>query len=453
MKKTVLSFLLLFPVFLNAQISIGSSAMPVSGDTLRYTIAILDTAVLLNYQNSGANQSWQFNQLVPQRQAVSEFKASSQTPYTAIQNRIGEKLSDTISLGGIELYDVYNFYNSSSTEFAMDYRGAGFPTGIPFFPVYPIQNSFADKDEVYQFPLNYGDNDTSTFQFVFQSPTIPGVPQAYYESAGTRINQVDAWGSITTPYGTFQSIRVITDIIGYDSVSFNGTTFGLPSHRREYKWLSNQEKIPVLTVQGTVITGAFVPAVVQYRDSVRDVPALLSPIALFNSDTTVYEINETVTFNNLSVSLIGGNYLWDIQPNSFQYVNNTSATTDSIIVQFTDTGKYSVQLIAINSEGRDTLLREDYITIVEPNSIQELKNERLQISPNPIQPNSEVTITSRSNVRIESIQIIDPKGSIIQEIDMDRGKKSFHFPNAKAGFYFIRLNTNKGSLTKKVIVS
>lgn len=427
--------------------------MPASGDTLRYTIAILDTAVLLNYQNSGANQTWQFGQLVPQRQAVSEFKASSQTPYTAIQNRIGEKLSDTIALGGLELYDVYNFYKKSSSEFVMDHRGAGFPTGISFFPVYPIQNSFTDKDEIYQFPLNYGDNDTSTFQFIFQSPTVPGVPKAYYQSGGTRINQVDAWGNITTPYGTFQCIRVITDIISYDSISFNNTSFGVSTHRREYKWLSNQEKIPVLTVQGAVVADVFAPAIVQYRDSVRDVPALLSPIALFNSDTTVYEINQVVKFNNMSVSLIGGNYNWDIQPNTFQFVNNTHANSDSITVQFTDTGKYSVQLIAINSEGRDTLLRDDYITIVEPNSIQEIKNERFQISPNPVQANSKITITSESQLRIESIQIIDAKGSTIQNVNWDRGNSSFLFPNTKAGIYFIRLNTNEGSLIKKVIVS
>lgn len=450
--KSILTTLLLFPICLCAQISIGSNSMPSSGDTLRYTIAILDTAVLLNYQNAGPNQSWNFNQLVPQRQGVSEFKASSQTPYPNIRNRTGEKVADTLSLQGIELYDFYNFYTNSSSEFAMDYRGAGFPTGISFYPVYPIENAFADKDEVYQFPLDYGDNDSSTYQFVFQSPNIPGAPSAYYQSSGTRVNNVDAWGTITTAFGTFQTIRVVTDLISYDSISFDGTNFGIPNHRREYKWLSNQEKIPVLIVQGAVLADVFVPALVQYRDSIRDVPGLLAPTALFTADTTVYEINQTVQFNNQSISIIGAQYNWSILPNNYQFMNGTNANSENPTVQFSDTGLYNVQLIAQNTDGKDTLLREKYLTIVEPNGIKDYALSKFTISPNPIKANEKIRIESELNLQIINIQIIDIKGRIVSNFDWSSSQKDFIFPKTKKGLYLIQISTSEGEITKKVVV-
>lgn len=451
--RSILLFLLLAPTYLFSQISIGSSSMPSNGDTLRYTVAILDTAVLLNYQNAGPDQTWNFNQLVPQRQGVSEYKSSSQTSYNGIPNRIGEKIADTLAIGGFELYDVYDFYTNSTTEFALDYRGAGFPTGIFFFPVYKIEAAFSDKDEVYQFPLNYGNIDTSTFQFTFSSPNIPGAPRAYYQSGGTRINNIDAWGTITTPYGTFQTIRVVTDIIRFDSISFDGNNVGIPTHTRQYKWLSNQEKSPVLTVQGAVVANVFVPGLVQYRDSIRDVPALLAPVAAFNSDSTVYEINKVVEFNNLSVSLIGGQYKWIISPNTFQYTNNTSANTDSLFVQFTDTGLYDVQLIAINSEGRDTLTRENYIQIVEPNSIKELNKFSFTISPNPIKSGDRIQIEINEQFQLFDVLIKDLKGSIIKNIQLNNGDRSFELPKVNSGIYFIQLNTSKGSAIQKIIVN
>ena len=60
-------------------------------------------------------------------------------------------------------------------------------------------------------------------------------------------------------------------------------------------------KIPVLTVSGIVAAGIFVPTTVEYRDSVRNVPSIFAPTALFNANPTTYEVNDTVEFNNLAL--------------------------------------------------------------------------------------------------------------------------------------------------------
>ncbi|KAA3642634.1 MAG: T9SS C-terminal target domain-containing protein [Bacteroidetes bacterium] len=444
--KRVLFLLLLTPIFLTAQVSINSSHMPINGDTIRYSVAVLDTSVLLNYQNAGANLTWNFDSLVALRQGVSEHKASSQTPYSFfVPNKVGKKIADTLALGPVELYNLYDFSETTSSVYRTTHRGftlAAFP--------FPIAQSFQDKDEVYQFPLNFLDRDSSTFKFEF-SNALAG---AYIINQGYRINQVDAWGTIKTPFGTFSCIRVITDIVSSDSISFSGTNFGLSTHRREYKWLSPQLRIPVLTVSGIVAAGIFVPATVEYRDSVRNVPSIFAPTALFNANPTTYEVNDTVEFNNLSISFKSASYKWNITPNKFQYINNTSATTDSLFVQFTDTGYYDVQLIARNSDGADTLLRKKYIKINEPNSVREIiVNKDFELYPNPLKKGSLAYVKFEDQLAIQAASILDINSKLVENIKLNNKLPlNFVVPNIKSGYYILQLKTEQGIIFKKIMI-
>jgi PKD repeat protein len=358
MKKILFGLSVFFTFNSYSQISITNANMPVSGDTLRFSTALLDTSVLLNYQNNGANQIWNFDSLRVISQGVQRFISSTQTPYSSVPtNRIGLLFADTISLGGSSVNDVYNFITSSSTDFSIDYRAVSVPTGFALFPVLRIQDPYVDKDEVFQFPLDFGDRDSSTFDFVFNNSLL-GV---YYGSSGYRINEVDAWGTITTPYGTFNTLRVITDMVSLDTVGFSGQNIAIPSHVRTYQWISNGERVPVMTVNGLVIAGTFVPNSVEFRDSVRIVEPLLPALALFIADTTSVEVNDDLDFNNLSLG--STSFQWDFTPNTVTYKSGSS-TSRNITVSFKDIGKYSVRLISMGGSRSDTLTRTDYITVI-----------------------------------------------------------------------------------------
>ena len=358
MKSILFGLTILFTFNTYSQISVTSANMPVSGDTLRFSTALLDSSVLLNYQNNGANQTWNFDSLRVISQGVQRFISSTQTAYSSVPtNRIGLLFADTISLGGSSVNDVYNFITSSSTDFSIDYRAASVPTGFALFPVLRIQDPYIDKDEVFQFPLNFGDRDSSTFNFVFNNSLL-GV---YYGSSGYRINEVDAWGTMTTPYGTFNTLRVITDMVSLDTVSFSGQNIAIPSHVRTYQWIANGERVPVMTVNGVVIAETFVPNSVEFRDSVRIVEPLLPTLALFIADTTSVEVNDDLDFNNLSLG--STSFQWDFTPNTVTYTSGSSTSTN-ITVSFKDTGKYSVRLISMGGSRYDTLTRTDYITVI-----------------------------------------------------------------------------------------
>jgi hypothetical protein len=102
----VLFFSIALPYAGKAQVSISSADMPQAGDTLRFSISVLDTAVLFGYQNNGPNQFWRFDSLVALRQGLNSYVTSANTPYASqVSNRIGQKLTDTLSLGGINLYE------------------------------------------------------------------------------------------------------------------------------------------------------------------------------------------------------------------------------------------------------------------------------------------------------------------------------------------------------------
>lgn len=447
MKRSLFILLVFSFLFSKAQISITNSHMPKGGDTLRYSTAILDSAILLNFAKSGANQTWQFDSLIPQRQGLRRFDLSSQTPYSfQVPNRIGEKLADTLSLGQVELINVYDFFNSTTNSYSTTHRG--FTLGA--FP-FPIAQSFQNPDEVYQFPLNYLDRDSSTFKFEFNNI----IPPAYYKSEGYRINEVDAWGSITTPYGTFNCIRVIVDIVSSDTVQFNGNGFSIDNHRREYQWLSQQEAIPILTVGGVVIGNQFAPATVSYRDSARAVPSIFAPIALFNSDTTAYRAGEVVKFNNLSISLLAASYTWQIEPNTFQFVNGSNQNSDSIAVTFTDTGLYTVRLIARNSAGRDTLERNNYLRILEPNGLSENNLDfKVQVFPNPLRRANPLFIEVLENKEIQVLRLFDLSGKLVLNQAI-KNKDSFQFSlpaNLPTGTYFLQLESEDQFSTVKLIV-
>lgn len=449
MRKLIFLFCILLAVGVYAQPTIGSTNMPQNGDTLRYSIALPSPAVLMSYNATGANQNWLFNTLQPNRQVLADYIASSQTPYN-VSNRTAELITDTLNLGAASVYDVYDFYNNSSAEFALDYRGFSFPNPVPIGPPTLTQSvQFNDKDEIYQFPLNYLDRDSSTFDFQYTN-NLAGL---YIRTSGYRINEVEAWGNITTPYGTFVCIKVKTDIVSYDTASFGTTNFGINSHQREYKWLSPQLRFPVANLIGNVVGGVFIPQTIEYRDSVRlSLSSIFAPVALFNADTTGVNLGDTVQFNNNSVSLAPATYQWSISPSSHTYVNGTNSTSENPQVQFNAVGLYDVQLIATNSSGQDTLILSNYIDVRLAAALSaKQKSADLKVYPNPLRSDEEMVIEAET--AIEGILLYDQLGRLVTRWQSNNKEKvNLSLQKLEPGLYYLQIDLDDDRITKKVIL-
>jgi hypothetical protein len=274
MSQSLRKSILLVSIFLgshtaNCQISITSAHMPSANDTIRYSAVLTATGV--DFKTTGENKVWDFTSLSSTSQDVYQFKNSTNTPYVINFgfSSIGLKLADSLGGGQMGLKDVYTFFKKSTTKW--EAVGIGFQLGaLPF----PQAGKHTNTDEIYQFPLNYKDKDSATFSLKVPLTAVVVSIGNYFQD-GNRVNSVDGWGKISTPYkSNVDCIRIKSVITENDSIAVAITgqapiNFAFPNNRVEYKWLSTTEKIPMLEVSGTQIGNTFTPTQIRYRDNYK----------------------------------------------------------------------------------------------------------------------------------------------------------------------------------------
>ena len=242
MKNTLFVLVLLFAAFCSpAQISIQSSDMPQVGDTIRQSSTVeLGT---INYLEAGAGVNWDFSNLIPFTQKVDTFVSFSSTPWLYQlmffgSANLAQPLLEFDQFPGFEVSDAYNYYNNTNSSYSLAGNAATL-NGIP------LPNKFNNPDKIYHFPLAYGNADSSYSTYSFD---VPGI--GYLGGWKNRVNHADGWGTLSTPYGTFDVLRVKSDIVQYDSMYLDSLGFGFPTVREftEYKWLGSGMGLPLVTV-------------------------------------------------------------------------------------------------------------------------------------------------------------------------------------------------------------
>lgn len=256
-----IKFFLLFALACTAataQITIGRSDMPTANDTVRMSIALP-----LNLGNrlvdTGANRSWNFNDLQPQSQELVKYQSGLTTAYFLYYaNSFGTKIADSLPLGPVPIENVFNFFRSTTTKFTAE--GLGFQAqGIP------LAASYTDEDELYHFPMTYGQLHTTTFRLVATLPTLGEL-----RSQGIRTTRVAGWGTLTTPYGSHPALMVVSEVVSNDTLLIQGNPLALPPRTSmEYKWLTNGKKLPLLEITDGGPLGGGVGQQIRYRDSYR----------------------------------------------------------------------------------------------------------------------------------------------------------------------------------------
>lgn len=238
--------------------------MPSSGDTLRFSNVQLPS--LGNYTVTGTNFHWDFSGLIHTSQGIRDFKSALQTPYAFFFfgfNEFGEKIADTLGAGPVVFTNYYNYYKKQISPAAWVADGAG----ITFSSV-PVPNYYSDKDELYMFPLSYPKYDSTSFKFSTASNTMVPVK---YSKTGYRVTSVDGWGTITTPFGTANCLRVVTTQYSKDSIknTFVPIPLGFVNNQRSYQWLTAGSKIPFLEINGNLTQNGFTATNARFRDAPR----------------------------------------------------------------------------------------------------------------------------------------------------------------------------------------
>jgi hypothetical protein len=262
----------------SAQITISSSDMPSSNDTFRVSTAVAFAG--MDESITGANFNWDYSQLAAVSQTIDTFVPVLSTGlfnFYFLTNSTYALKSNTpsVPVGALTLDYQYDFFKKASSCYVSTGGGvnlSGAPLGLVNSP----------GDTLYRFPLHYGNTKMNSSSFGATVPTI-----GYYGGQRTRMDTVDGWGTLTTPYGTFNVLRVKSVIHETDSLYLEAVTFGFPIPRLEaieYKWLGTAKGIPLLQVN---TSGGFVTQIM-YRDSARFNPVGVSEIENTNGDFTIY---------------------------------------------------------------------------------------------------------------------------------------------------------------------
>lgn len=263
--------------------TITQADMPVVGDTLRLSQAV---GVGVDFQLTGPNQSWDYSMLTPVGQRVARFVPTSVAGGLAaftfgplgganratVATPVELPLDSIPGGGGLSFGDLYGYFRAQTA----DYRQVGFSASVTGFAL-PVTFNAGMQDVVYRFPLSFASAPDSS-QSYFEA-NVPGT--AFLSQDQNRVNRVDGWGTLITPFGTFSTIRVRTKLDAYDSLAIGGQmpiALQLPT-RYEYKWLANGHHVPLLTINTAEIGGQETPTSVEYRDIYRRITLGTAPDA------------------------------------------------------------------------------------------------------------------------------------------------------------------------------
>lgn len=426
-RNILLTFSFCFIGYSTAQTTITSSAMPVSGDTLRFS-TVNPLGLNLGLSQKGASQSWDYSGLVSTGQGLQQYLSANKTPYFFyFFNQLGLKTADSFGVSQFSFKNIYSFYTKNNSVFKAEGLGYSF-SGIP------LASNYTDDDEIYQFPLEYNDSDVSTFRFVF---SIPGQNLVTVIQAGTRTTVADGWGSIKTPYKTYNNVlrlKIIVDEI--DSVITQFVKFPFPRKQVIYQWLSPDEHMPVLEITGTEVGNVFTATQIRFRDKYNGLSSPIAPRANFQVDkTTGYATVDTFTLSDQTTPF-ATSYQWQITPGTYvKYVGGTTATSRNPKVVFTNQGKYSVTLIASNPGGTDDTTAQELITVSFGAGLRTADKAAGKLYPNPA---GRVFYVQNAPEK-SAISIFDFSGKLCFKTQAGLNGTVELPANLKNGFYTVRI--------------
>lgn len=438
--KKILTTLLLFFIFhfSMAQGTYTAANYANVGDSFFMTNA---TDFTTDYSVTGTNFNWNFATLTGNSQDHIQFRSPSQTgfsfltfPYiyipgnTNLSSTNGTSNSINTPQLAISVSDTNDYFKKTTAslkQVASSYK-IGY-TGLTI----PVTNTYSIADIVYQFPINYGNTNTSNAAFTTTIPTL-----FFQQHTTDRVNTVDGWGTITTPFGTFaNALRMTTDLVNNDSIAL--TAIGLPRiirTTRELKWFDSSKKYPVLVVTQTGTNGVYATSNVQYMDIQRD----FQSTALFTYSPLAPAAGTTVYFQNLSTNATTFNW---------NFGDPTSGTFNSSLLEypthvFAANGTYVVTLTASNGVFTNTVTQ----TIIISNLMGVSDFEHIQDSlyPNPF--TDHITFDEVSNSSEFIMQAADGKV-------MCRGINitTENFTLLAKGVYVITIKSDKGIRNYKMV--
>lgn len=252
----------------------------------------------------GSNMTWDFSGLALHTEDTLNFVNTEWTPYEAEHptSNLAARMGD----------DMYMYLHKSSAGlFIQGISGDLLNTGTP------IHVQTTPNETIAEFPLSYLNDYTSTSG---QDLTIDGslisplIDSLRVKTSRIKIVTVDAWGTLTTPMGTFDALRLNQTIQDIDSIW--SLSFGIwslfdnsKSSSKNYTWWTNDAAagFPLVEMEYDTVSGN--PTSVTYLKSTPAIGVLENAktnVSVYPNPATDYVLFE---FGNPAYREV---YLYDV---------------------------------------------------------------------------------------------------------------------------------------------
>lgn len=316
MKKFTYLFLLTFCVGFtekaNSQITVTQSDMPAAGNVI---VADSDLSPTVTPGSAGPSQTWNFTALKNNISLTIGFVTASSTPYASYFT--AANLADSI-YG----YAGYGFFTSTSGAFAIEgvSNVQGFSTNATFNP--PFNQMVLQANYLNNFGgYSYGQTQPIALTYL-------GSDSAKATMYITYADTIDAWGTMTTPAGTYNVLRKKHYEVDIDSIFLHypsppawNFVQAQTTEIRQYIWYTNGIHYPV-AIMSMDTTNTKVKKVMWYSGP-------LAVNELHNSAQTLVYPNPCTTQLTLHCSTQEAAYLsvFDIAGRSIEEVSMKNATS------------------------------------------------------------------------------------------------------------------------------
>jgi hypothetical protein len=321
MKKIITSiFSLIIANSFFAQITLTETDFAGSSDTIRISQT---QDPIIDYTLTGEGFTWDFSGLTAASQLLKEFKPVSSSTFL-VQATFGTaastnyKASYFVESKDIPLAQLNQFLPVELSDLnAFSKKNADSITSIGYSisangQAIPFKSDTIETH--YKFPTNYLDSfSTRGYTYIDLNPLTDFKLKQFRQ----RTSRVDGYGTLITPLGTYEVVRIKSDIREIDSVYQTffgaGTWTGLPATlTTEYEWWANGMKDAMLKIVATDNNGTSQIRSVEYQDiylgldagiNENDFAFTIAP----NPISEIVTVNSDSEINKIVIKGIGGN--------------------------------------------------------------------------------------------------------------------------------------------------
>jgi hypothetical protein len=207
---------------------------------------------------SGANQTWDFSVINVTSSDELLIMNPSSTPFVS-------EFPESNQVSHFDGTTTYNYNNVNPSK--MEHNGDGFEGNPPLI----IHYTNPSTQMIFPFSYNNSSNDTYYSEYTQSGMTM--------HSHGTVTLMADAWGTVTTPEGTFSNVlRTRNHIVQVDSAFMEGiflyTTTSTFTH---YNWHTANSHHPVMSI--SILSTSLMDDIIgSYTSNTQGIPSRISSI-------------------------------------------------------------------------------------------------------------------------------------------------------------------------------